>query len=181
VTALRLCLYGPTGSGKSTIARYLVDRHGADLVKVADPLYRLQEHFYRFIGVPVAGQDGELLQFFAHKIERERPGWLGLEVGARVRSATGPLVVNDDCRANAYRALEGLGFVFVRVRTAPAEIRRRSRPDRTPVDPDHPVEQGFEAFRQDYTVDNDGSLTDTLAAVENLLGELFARPPGARR
>ena len=72
----RICLFGPTGSGKSTIARHLASRYGAEVISVAEPLHRLQDLIYGFLRMDVAGQDGELLQFLAQKIEREQPGWL---------------------------------------------------------------------------------------------------------
>jgi AAA domain (dynein-related subfamily) len=171
--SLRVCLYGPTGSGKSTIAEHLAARYDAELVKVAEPLYRFQQRFYQILGVTATGQDGELLQFLAHKIERERPGWLGRTMVGKVLSSTSPIVINDDCRWNSYPALARADFVFVRVWTSPAEIRRRLRRDRTAVRGDHPVERGFDRFSKDYEIDNNGPLDGTLAAADQLMEELI--------
>lgn len=171
--ALRVCLYGPTGSGKSTIAGHLAARYDAEIVKVAEPLHRFQDSFYRILGVTATGQDGELLQFLAQKIERERPGWLGRIMVGRVVSSNSPIVVNDDCRWNSYAALERVGFLFVRVWTAPDEILRRLRRDHTPVHGDHPVEHGLDRFRKDYEIDNNGPLDSALAAAEELMDRLM--------
>ncbi|GAA0896208.1 AAA family ATPase [Virgisporangium aurantiacum] len=170
--AVRVCFYGPTGSGKTTVARHVAERYGAELVKASEPLHRLQRMFYEVLELPVDGQDGELLQFLAGKVERERPGWLAGSLTRRVREATSPVVVNDDCRANTYPAFEALGFVFVRVRSTPDAIARRRRADHTPVDPRHPVERGFEAFRMDHELDNSGAIEHTLAAVDELMDGL---------
>lgn len=165
----RICLYGPTGSGKTTIARHLVRRYGGELIKVATPLYAMQNWFYAMMGATADGQDGELLQFFAYKIEKERPGWLGERFAQEIRRCRRPLIVNDDCRLNSYPLLRDAGFAFVRVRTSPATIAARARPDHTPIDPRHPVEQGFEQFAAQHVIDNDGSLDDSLRAAEGVV------------
>lgn len=170
-----ICLYGPTGSGKSTVARYLVDMFEAELIKVAAPLYELQDAFYRTLGMEIDGQDGELLQFLANKIEKERPAWLGTRFLERVRQSPRDIVINDDCRLNSYPALRGAGFTFIRVRTSPDVLAARPRSDHTPVDHRHPVEQGFEQFDADYELVNDGALHDTLAAAASLVGRLVDR------
>jgi energy-coupling factor transporter ATP-binding protein EcfA2 len=177
----RICLFGPTGSGKSTIARHLASRYGGEVIGVAEPLHRLQELIYGFLGMHVAGQDGELLQFLAQKIEREQPGWLGRTVLRKVLASTSPLVLNDDCRLNSYAALDSAGFVFVRVRTAPAEMAHRQRRDHTEVRADHPVEQGFERFRTDHELDNSGPLDRTLAVAGDLVERLMHSPQGVTR
>lgn len=174
---LRVCFFGPTGSGKSTLAEHLTRRYDAELIKVAEPLYRLQDTFYQMLGVPRHGQDGELLQFLAQKIEREQAGWLGRTMLDKVRSSANPIVINDDCRWNSYPELERAGFVFVRVRTSPEQMRGRLRQDHTPVRADHAVERGFERFRTDHVLDNDGPLEATLKAAEHLMDSLLrARP-----
>lgn len=128
--------------------------------------------FFDFLGLDAAGQDGELLQYLAGKIEREQVGWLGRTMVGKVLASTNRLVVNDDCRWNSYPALAETGFRFVRVRTAPELRSRRRRADHTPADPGHPVEQGFEHFRADFEIDNDGPLELTLKQVDQLVVDL---------
>jgi energy-coupling factor transporter ATP-binding protein EcfA2 len=171
---VRVCLYGPTASGKSTIARHLAKTYGGEIIKVAEPLYRLQKLFYDELELPVNGQDGELLQFFADKIEREQPGWLGRRVTDRVQASATRLVINDDCRRNSYAALDTAGFVFVRIDTSPDKRAIRRRADHRAVDPHHRVEAGFDEFRTDYEISNDGALDDTFRAAETLIDRLLS-------
>jgi dCTP deaminase len=170
---IKICLFGPTGSGKTTIASYIVERYNAELIKIAAPLYRMQNHLYGMIGKDIAGQDGELLQFLAHKIEKEKPQWLAREFIEKVRLSNRHLVVNDDCRLNSYSVLKEDGFVFIRVLTDPETILSRMRQDHTTIDPNHPVEQGFEQFEAAYTVDNNGLLSDTYEQIDTILGSFF--------
>ncbi|MBV1849562.1 AAA family ATPase [Catellatospora tritici] len=171
----RICLYGPTGSGKTTIARHLVRRYDGELIKIAEPLHRFQQMFYDMLQKPVTGQDGELLQFLADKIEREQPGWLGRSATARVHASGRTVVVNDDCRRNSYAALDQAGFVFVRVLTSPERIAQRARPDHTPVNTAHAVEAGFDTFRADHTITNDGTLAQALVQAEEIVERLLER------
>ncbi len=49
-----LSLIGPTGSGKSTVARHIEEAFGAEIVKVAKPLYDLQGIFYSQVSAILA-------------------------------------------------------------------------------------------------------------------------------
>jgi hypothetical protein len=183
MSQLKVCLYGPTGSGKSTIAKHLVKKYGAELVKVSAPLHRLQGMFYGLLGTQVPGQDGELLQFLAGKIEKEQPGWLGRTAAGQAQRSASEFIVNDDCRLNSYAALRDGGFIFVRVRTSSAVTMARLRGDHTAADPSHPVERGFDQMRMDYEIGNDGPLARTLSAADRLVEQLLvgtAPAPGAK-
>lgn len=172
MVSLKICLYGPTGSGKSTLAEHLVHAHGAVRIKVAEPLYDLQRQLYEYIDKPILGQDGELLQYLGQKIEAERPGWLGARFVDKVHSCGARIVVNDDCRPNSFAALRDDGFVFVGVRTSADTMLARLRSDHTPVDPAHPVEQGWEQFRADFEIDNNGPLEVALGDLDRLVASL---------
>jgi energy-coupling factor transporter ATP-binding protein EcfA2 len=180
-TQLRICLFGPTGSGKSTIARHLTNTYDAELIKIAEPLYRLQRVFYETLGISQERQDGELLQFFAQKIEKEQPGWLGQQAVRQVNRSQAALVLNDDCRLNSYSALLGAGFTFIHVRTPAEVIAKRSRDDYRPVDPRHPVEQGFDQFRTDHVLANEGEFSTTLRNAEGLVKKLLDQQNSERR
>lgn len=169
---LRLCLVAPTGSGKSTVAKYISRVYGGEILKIAKPLYELQHHFYRQIGHECLGQDGELLQFFGAKIEKERPGWLARQFLTEVDASGCSLIVNDDCRANSFEALKQAGFIFIRINTSRKFRNSRLRNDHTKVDDEHPVEFGIDSLAADYELDNNGTLEETYRAVDSLMQNL---------
>jgi len=133
----------------------------------------MQTSFYETLGKEISGQDGELLQFLGYKIEKEQPQWLAKQFLQRVQQSRGRLIVNDDCRLNSYFALKAAGFIFIHICAASDTIADRLRKDHTAIDPNHPVEQGFEKFQPDYTVDNNGALEDALAQVDDIVDTLF--------
>jgi dCTP deaminase len=171
----RICLYGPTGSGKTALATQLASRCGGQLMKIAEPLHALQSQFYDLLEKKVRGQDGEFLQFLAAKIESEKPNWLADQFLHRVQTSASSLIVNDDCRFNCYPALKKAGFVFIRVLTPPQIALDRAREDHRPVNPGHPVESGFDQFEAEYTVDNSGSVDRSVAALCEIVESLRSR------
>lgn len=171
--ATRICLYGPTGSGKSTLAQYLVRAYDAELIKIAEPLYKMQASFYATLEKEVKGQDGELLQFLAYKIEKEQPQWLSQQFLRSLQQSRRQLIVNDDCRLNAYAALKSNGFVFIHVHASSEAISQRLRLDHTAIDPNHSVEQGFDNFQPHYTIENSGLLEDSLQQLDKIMEALL--------
>jgi dCTP deaminase len=166
---IKLCLFGPTGSGKTTLARYIAERYGAIVVRIAAPLYLMQDHFYATLGKQPRGQDGELLQFLADKVEREQPGWLGATFVESIRRLDTQIIVNDDCRWNAYQALEQAGFYFVKVQTSEIVRHSRLRRDHVALQATHDTELHFDKFRVDAIVVNDGPLTESYKQIDRVM------------
>lgn len=169
---VRLCLIGPTGSGKSTIAKFVARHYGGEVLKIAEPLYDLQQSFYQKIGKSIQGQDGELLQFLGAKVEQENPGWLSSTFMKKVVDSNSRIIVNDDCRPHSYETLSAGGFSFVRIKTDPATRNARARADHISVDERHPVERGFDDLRCDYEIDNNGDFDSTRRQIDSLMNTL---------
>lgn len=169
--AVIVSLVGPTGSGKTTIANAMLSVFDATLIKIAAPIYEMQEYLYNKLGMAVNSQDGELLQYLASKIERESPGWLAKKFIENARENTSALIINDDCRLNAYRYLQNEGILFIRVVTSQATRRKRLRSDHIHLDVHHETEKGFSHIDCKYSVDNNGPLSITV----NTLVELLSR------
>ena len=74
---MKICFLAPSGFGKSTAIEILKKKYNIINIKIGDPLYELQETFYKKIGINCENkQDGELLQFLGMKIRKEKPNYL---------------------------------------------------------------------------------------------------------
>lgn len=166
-------LVGPTGAGKTTIAKELLGIFDASLIKIAAPIYEMQEYFYNTLGKAVNSQDGELLQYLASKIEQESPGWLAKTFIESAKLNNGKLIINDDCRLNAYKYLKNENILFIRVDTNQATRRKRMRNDHTRLNVHHETERGFDHIYCKHSIDNNGSLISTVNTLKEILLKEF--------
>ena len=82
---MKICFLGPSGYGKSTAVQILSSYYNTVNVKIGEPLYDLQNHFYEKIKTKLQGeQDGELLQFYGMKVRKENPQYLLEDFGQRL-------------------------------------------------------------------------------------------------
>lgn len=175
----RLCIFGLAASGKSTASRMvsqLVTQHGdrVEVVKIAEPLYRLQQHVYATAGrrVDLWAHDNEMLRLLAAQLRRINPLFLVEDFLARVRASTADVIINDDLRDVDvdYPRLVAAGFQFLHVACPDAvrAARLAARGDLTVV-PDTVDTWGFGRLTPDWTVENatgdPGQLLSQLCAV----------------
>lgn len=156
--AIKISFLAPTGYGKTTIVRLMARLFGSVNIRVAAPLYDLQNFFYSFIGKDIDGrQDGEFLQFLGAKIQREQPHFLALRFFENMVYACldekVAIITNDDCRPHNYPYLRAWGFKFVAVEGFP-----RMRPDYTLVDPENTVEWRAGDIPHDLSLCNTGDM-----------------------
>jgi hypothetical protein len=163
---IRICFYGLTGSGKSTIARMLCESvrvrgQRAVILKLADPLYRLQREFYAVAGAPleVGQQDQVLLESIARHLRRISPTSLADDFQARLERCGAEVVINEDLRDPDidYPRLRALRFRFVRVTVDEAVRRTRltSRHDLSTV-VDSETTRRLELIVPDLELNNSG-------------------------
>jgi len=182
---MRLCVYGLAGSGKSTVSalsgQILADRgHTVDVLKLAEPMYRLQQHIYRTAGIDVDlwEHDNTMLRVLATQLRRIKPDFLATDFIARLTASTADLVINDDLRDADidYPALAAAGFRFVHV-TCDDRIRAArlaARADRTVV-PDSAATWGHDRIKPDWTISNStDDITDLQQQVYNVLDKWLA-------
>ena len=96
--SIKLCFIAPSGFGKSTAIGILNEKFALRNIKIAEPLYELQNYFYGFIGVKMKGeQDGELLQYLGMKIRKENNTFLLDEFTQNFSKVSNvELITNDD-------------------------------------------------------------------------------------
>jgi hypothetical protein len=160
---MKICFLGPSGYGKSTAVQILSIYYSTFNIKIGEPLYDLQKHFYEKIKTKLKGeQDGELLQFYGMKIRKENPQYLLEDFGARLANISSDIeiITNDDCRPYDYEYLKQLDFIFVKI-----DGYKRDRTDHSNANPNLKIEWQSE-IPFDYILQN---LTDLDTYKENIL------------
>lgn len=166
---------GLAGSGKSEVARVLMDEFGFQRIKFADPLKNMTRSLLRDIGycefdveryvegdlkeslIPEIGVTSrEIQKLIGQKFGREGCGadvWANI-ADARFENRAGERVLSDDARhLNELQRIHARGGCVWRV----------NRPGVPMVD--HPSERDIPALPVDLNLHNDGSLADLRAVV----------------
>lgn len=112
---IKICFLAPSGFGKSTAIELLSKKNNIVNVKIAAPLYEMQDSFYKRLGKEVNGQDGELLQFLGKKVRKENENFLLDVFKDTVEHVDADIISNDDCRPMDYEFLKKMGFVFIKI------------------------------------------------------------------
>lgn len=167
-------LTGMAGSGKSTVARHLVDRWGAQVKKFAGPL----KDMMRALGLTEAEIEGDRKELPSDLLcgatPRHAMQTIGTEWGrvlihpdlwvrAWERRVSGEgLFVADDCRfVNEAEAIRRLGGTVVRVwRTGQ-------------VTGDHASETGQSLIRPDHILVNDSDIPGLLGKADRLMADIL--------
>lgn len=152
----KLCFIAPSGYGKSTAIGILSEKGSLINIKIAEPLYELQNYFYDYIDVKMKGeQDGELLQYLGMKIRKEHSTFL-LDTFTKKFDAVSDVtfITNDDCRPPDYEQLKKLGFTFIGINGY-----NRDRLDHRPSDPNLSLEWQ-DKVPCDYCIDNLGTMAE---------------------
>lgn len=175
---MRIAIIGLSGCGKSTtagiVARYAADKGlSCATVKLATPLYELQEQVYRRAGAPIApgAQDQVLLEALADAMRRANPRSLADDFLARLAGTSADIVINDDLRDPHVDAivLRDNGFRVLRV-TASTAVRDRRLACRGDLTRADRSTGQLDLIEPDAVLDNSGDLDDHRAAVHSLLG-----------
>ena len=168
---MKLCLLAPSGYGKSTAIEILKKKYKIKNIKIADPLYELQEEFYKKIGRECNNkQDGELLQFLGVKIRKENPSYLLDTFSNKLndyKDDINTIITNDDCRTMDYEYLKKLGFKFIKINGF-----KRDRDDITQANPKLTMEWQNE-IPCDYEVDNINDLDEYENNLNMLMEEIL--------
>lgn len=176
-----LALSGKAGSGKDTVADYLVSTYGYTRLALADPLKEMAlnlDPVITYVGdspirlsrlIELHGWDSAKRTFPEIRRTLQRMGqtvreydsefWLRVLYGAAYR-IPGPIVVSDVRYPNEYSSLSRAGYVPVRV----------ARPD--VVGMSHESETALDSHTFAHGIANDGSVIQLHYRVDVLLGTL---------
>lgn len=172
---IKICFIAPSEYGKNTAVKILKTKYRLTNIKIAEPLYKLQRAFYKFIGKKMTGeQDGELLQYLGQKIRKENPYFIINEFEKKLKGKLSfdGIIANDDCRPPDYKFLKNGGFIFVRINGF-----KRNRIDHTKSNPLSDLEWQKQ-MPCDYVVDNLGSIQEYEHNLFKLMKEILKDKEG---
>lgn len=165
---MKICFIAPSSYGKSTAVQIISKYFDATNIKIANPLYDLQNKFYLYIDKQIGNtQDGELLQFLGIKIRKENPNFLLNCFLNSVEKCSSQIVTNDDCRPPDYKTLKQMGFIFIKINGFP-----RERDDYIKPDAKNKIEWQSE-IPCDYELNNTGTLEEYEENILKLLKEIL--------
>ncbi len=165
---LKICFVAPSSYGKSTASNIIIKEFGGLVIKIAEPLYELQNNFYKKLGIIADKQDGELLQFYGKKIRQINPEYLLNVFNENIRDANDhtDIIINDDCRPMDYEYLKNLGFIFIKINGY-----KREREDYKKADDKNPLEWQNN-IPCDYEINNYGNLEELKDEIIKMMGEI---------
>lgn len=176
---------GPAGAGKSTAARFLAARYGAERVRFAGPLKAMMRAF----GLDAREVDGDLKEepcaLLGGRTPRQAMQWLGTEWGraligpdvwidawaraADAHRAAGRMVAVDDVRfLNEASAIFGRGGIVLKI----------SRPGAGSASGAHHASEGF-AGPWTAEIVNDGDIAALHAAIDDHVRRAMEGEDGA--
>lgn len=154
---LKLSFIAPSGYGKTTAVEFMNRMYKSINLKLAEPLYEIQNYYYNILQVDIPGkQDGELLQFLGNKIQRDYPYFLADSFYKQLQqmSQKAYILTNDDCRPHNYIFLKEMGFLFVKI-----VGNCHEREDITPINHAHPIEWRTD-IPYDFILENRGTIQE---------------------
>ena len=178
-----LFIAGKMSAGKTTLAEMLAEiarsnGKSVQMVKFADPLYRLQSEIYSMAGLPVVKNRG-LMQALGDAV-RQNIGQDYFEnaVEEAIRNSKEDIVIVDDMRfAGEVTLAKKIGATTVKVEATFQERRRRGEALGTWSETSHASENGLagESFR--HVIYNNGSLDELREQAKMLIPEYLPHRP----
>lgn len=160
---IKIALYGKSGSGKSTVAsmvkRYFVNKNMTiGVVKLAEPLYYLQNEVYRVAGKPIGyyEQDQKMLEIICTWLRELNPISMISNFDENMKNATADVILNDDVRDVECDVphLKNEGFYFIKI-TCEEELRVRRLKERSDLSTvvNSKTTEKIDEILQDYVID----------------------------
>lgn len=187
----KICFFGPSGSGKTTAFKFAQEWFHKEKnlyacqVDVASVLREIQVDVHKHLKLPSSGsflfpetfpQDAKLMEFLAENYESAmlevfRTSCNSARLHALIQNRN-YVIINTDCRNNAYQVLKELSFIFIKVET---EESLRTERLATRKDFSKSSESSVnccDQIRENFVLSNNGTLEDFKGAVYNTLNLL---------
>lgn len=176
----KIALIGKARSGKSSIARYLVEQHGFTRYAFGDELKRLAHEVFDIDAS--SNKDRGLYQFFGQVCrERDEDVWLRKVFRKIERENPDSILVEDVRQPNEYHALKAAGYTLIRVE-APEALRIHRAIESGDTfnlrDLTHDTETALDGFAADFTVVNDAGLPELYAQIDAIMDLLRSSSGG---
>jgi dephospho-CoA kinase len=160
-----IALHGRSGSGKSTVAQYLVAEYGYQHAKTGVACRKLCRELF--------GSESKTLMNEVTDALRRIDSHVWLRAGLADLRADRPIVFDSMRFADDYRYFHVHAYVLVDVRS-PIDLRVRRLEERGQlfdpfIDEGHPAESELESFTFDFTIDNTDDLSELWPKVEQML------------
>lgn len=169
-----IALCGKMGAGKSEVASYLMKRiPTSSLVKLAQPLYDIQQYAYNRIGKEVKGKDRKLLQYLGTEWGRsiEPNLWVDIWSTETLHELmfNANYVITDDVRFdNEAMTVRSRGGIVLRVEADDSVRGSRIQLNNT----SHKSEMGVDDSYVYATIYNNGTIDDLHKNLDYLLETL---------
>lgn len=176
----KILIVGKMRSGKSTVANRLRLNYGFTELAFGDALKYYAQRVFAYSDVIGEGKPRALYQRFGELCREIDPlVWVKHADAAYKQvldsKSTKGIVVSDGRQPHEYEWARANGFTVVRV-TAPDELRVaravEAGDDCTPHDFAHDTEMYVDQFAADYELQNDGSLDELDAKIDEMMAEI---------
>jgi len=184
---LKLALTGRMRSGKDSVADYLARQYGFarfafgdGIRKVCRELFPDQMAQARKPRALLQGVGQAMRTFDEDVWVRQTLDRINEEQRFRTRSLLAPkdVVITDLRQPNEYARLRAEGFVIIRVNAdnGTRYLRMIDAGDAfTAADLEHETERHIDSFAVDYEIDNNGSLAELYAKVDEIMADITAK------
>jgi dephospho-CoA kinase len=189
-TPLKLALTGRMRSGKDSVADYLARQYGFARFAFGDGIRKVCRELFPD-QMAQARKPRALLQGVGQAMRAFDPDvWINrtlnevndwLRVNTIVETVKPNVVICDLRQPNEYECLRSEGFVIIRVNASDETRIQRMIDAGDTFDDDtltHETEQHVGSFTVDYEIDNNGSLAELYAQVDEIMAGILRKENG---
>lgn len=170
---IKIGLVGKAGTGKDTVAAYLVAVYGFRKFAFADKLKEIDTELFG----PTGGKNRKRLQEFGQFCRKINPNVWIEQLDKKLRGYNGNAVITDIRQWNELRYCQDNGFVIVKI-VAETKVRLKRMQERgdqfTLIDLMHETEMQMDEFPYDYWIDNNGTFNDLTNQTDYIIRDIQA-------